>query len=71
MDKVEKALAEALADGMILNKVEEAITAYWGEECEEYVEGCACCEAWAEWKAFESEENIDITLNDGIDSINE
>ena len=42
-----------------MNKVEEALTAYWGEECAEYEEGCPVCEAWAEWRAFGSEDKTD------------
>jgi hypothetical protein len=33
-----------------MTKIEEAITAYWGEKCAEYEEGCPVCEAWAEYK---------------------
>lgn len=32
-----------------LNKVEEAITAHWGERCPDHEPGCPTCDAWAEY----------------------
>ena len=32
-----------------MNKVEEAITDYWGKRCPEHEDGCPACEAWKQY----------------------
>lgn len=32
--------------------IEEAITGWFGERCQEALEGCPCCDAWAEYDAL-------------------
>lgn len=32
--------------------IAEAITEHYGERCPDTVEGCACCDAWAEYDAL-------------------
>lgn len=34
------------------DKIKEAITAHWGARCDEYVQGCPICDAWAEYDAL-------------------
>ena len=29
--------------------IEEAITDQYGERCEEYAQGCPCCDAWKQY----------------------
>ena len=31
------------------DKIAEAITGHYGDRCEDFSEGCACCEAWAQY----------------------
>ena len=33
-----------------MNLVEEAMTAHWGEKCDDYEEGCPVCDAWREYE---------------------
>ena len=33
-----------------MNLVEEAITAHWGEKCDDYEQGCPVCDAWREYE---------------------
>lgn len=40
-----------------MNKIEEAITGYWGEKCKDFDKDCPCCQAW-----FEYEKLIDELL---------
>lgn len=35
-------------------RISEAITEWFGERCADTMEGCACCEAWAELDALEA-----------------
>lgn len=32
-----------------MNLVEQALTEYWGERCDEYEQGCPVCDAWHEY----------------------
>lgn len=32
-----------------MNLVEQAITAHWGERCDDYEQGCPVCDAWREY----------------------
>ena len=32
-----------------MNLVEQAMTAHWGEKCDEYEQGCPVCDAWREY----------------------
>lgn len=32
-----------------MNKIEEPITEWFGERCPDTQQGCACCDAWAEY----------------------
>ena len=32
--------------------IKEAITGWFGERCQEAMEGCPCCDAWAEYDAL-------------------
>lgn len=32
-----------------MNKIEEALTEYWGERCPDHEPGCPTCDAWAEY----------------------
>lgn len=34
---------------MTFPKIEEALTAHWGERCNEHEPGCPVCDAWAEY----------------------
>lgn len=29
-----------------MDKIEEAIEGWWGPRCDDYMDGCAACEAW-------------------------
>jgi hypothetical protein len=33
-----------------MNLVEEAMTDYWGEKCDEYEQGCPVCDAWRQYE---------------------
>lgn len=33
-----------------MNLVEQAMTAHWGEKCDDYEEGCPVCDAWREYE---------------------
>ena len=33
-----------------MNLVEQAMTAHWGEKCDEYEQGCPVCDAWREYE---------------------
>jgi hypothetical protein len=33
-----------------MNKIEEALTDYWGEKCDCFDKNCPCCQAWQEYK---------------------
>ena len=32
-----------------MNKIEEALTGYWGERCPDHEPECFACQAWAEY----------------------
>ena len=32
-----------------MNRIEEAMTAHWGERCDDYEQGCPVCDAWREY----------------------
>lgn len=38
-----------------MNKVEEAITAHWGERCPDHEPGCPTCDTWAEYDKSNTE----------------
>lgn len=40
-------------DGLAL--LRDAVTEYYGERCEDYEPGCACCDAWAALDRMESD----------------
>jgi len=33
-----------------MNKIEEAITEYWGEKCKDFDEDCPVCQVWREYE---------------------
>jgi len=33
-----------------MNLIEQAMTAHWGEKCDDYEEGCPVCDAWREYE---------------------
>ncbi len=44
------------------NRVEEAITEYWGKRCPDFDETCCICQAWADYDSLAgiiSQENIE------------
>ena len=32
-----------------MNLIEQAMTAHWGERCDDYEQGCPVCDAWREY----------------------
>ena len=32
-----------------MNRIEEALTAHWGDRCDDYEQGCPVCDAWREY----------------------
>ena len=32
-----------------MNRIEQALTEWYGERCDEFESGCECCEAWKEF----------------------
>jgi hypothetical protein len=34
---------------MMSNLIEDAITEYFGERCDDYEKNCVCCKAWQEY----------------------
>jgi hypothetical protein len=36
----------------MMNKVEEAMTCYWGERCSDHEGTCPTCQAWVEYDAL-------------------
>lgn len=52
-----------------MNKIEEAITQWWGERCPETFPGCPCCDAWIEYDAMMKREPIIERLVQGLDKI--
>ena len=33
-----------------MNLIEQAMTAHWGEKCDDYEQGCPVCDAWREYE---------------------
>lgn len=42
---------------MGMNKIEEAITGYWGERCPDHEPECPTCQAWDELDKLTTERN--------------
>lgn len=40
--------------------IAEAITEAYGERCPDFVEGCACCEAWKQYDALKAAAQVDV-----------
>lgn len=50
-----------------MNKIEAAITEYFGERCPEIAPGCPCCDAWIEYDTLVS--TREKALREAYDSL--
>jgi hypothetical protein len=41
-----------------MNRIELAMTDYWGERCPDYQNGCSCCESWKEYDRLILKKNV-------------
>lgn len=53
------------------NKVQEAMTSYWGERCSDHEGTCPTCQAWGEYDNLRGDENAlwEVQLEEFPDSI--
>jgi len=50
-----------------MDKIEEAVTEYWGKRCPDHEEGCPVCEAWGQYDNMHEEYSKKLsTLIEGL-----
>jgi hypothetical protein len=45
-----------------MNHIEEAMTAHWGERCDDYEQGCPVCDAWRQYDNLVTDNRVTNNL---------
>ena len=45
-----------------MNRIEEALTAHWGDRCDDYEQGCPVCDAWREYDNLMTDRKVTNNL---------
>lgn len=49
-----------------MNRIEEAMTAHWGERCDDYEQGCPVCDAWREYDNLLTDIRVEASIRRAV-----
>jgi len=49
-----------------MNRIEEAMTAHWGERCDDYEQGCPVCDAWREYDNLLTDIKVEASIRRAV-----
>ena len=49
-----------------MNRIEEAMTAHWGDRCDDYEQGCPVCDAWREYDNLLTDIKVEASIRRAV-----